>query len=101
MAKNRYTLTDWCLTQHPDDAYTAPECRGNPSLGGLVNGRKVVTSPIKEVRGRTVITQSGSVYRLEGEPNEFFTKFVADKKLRVLKSAPLRPLVEAKFIHLA
>lgn len=99
-------LKKWVVTLHPNHHWIAPEVRGNPCLGGipdsgpLAMGGKIITSPIVSVKGRVVVTHSGSVYRLTGRPDPFFIKFLKDKGLVYDGKNPLLALIDGKFIHI-
>jgi hypothetical protein len=65
-------INNWSITLHPavaNNPYLAPELR-QPSVHGFAVGHpklgnsEVITSPIAEVRGRTVVTETGSHYHL-------------------------------------
>lgn len=75
-------IKNWFVTQHPStieiNQWRAPEAHytPNPSLGGFYNDEGLVTSSIKTFDGRTVITKSGTIYVLEGEPGPEFLQFL-------------------------
>lgn len=109
-AKPAKVIRSWTVSIHSNHAFTAPECRGNPSLGGIpdidvlgnenVEKRKILTSSIASYKGRTVTTESGSVYVLTGEPNQHFLDFIKDKGLKYDKRAPIAPLVVAGYVRI-
>lgn len=93
-------IRSWAVTVRPGAAFTAPECRGNPSVGGLLeSGTKICTSPIEEIEGRVVRTKY-STYVLEGDPDPFFMEFLMRKGLTYNDEEPFQALVEGGFIHL-
>lgn len=55
-------LNQWSVIA-TGDMFTAPELR-TKVLRGVVGDKKITTSPIERSSGRTVTTQSGSVYEL-------------------------------------
>jgi len=87
-------ITNWCITANP---WVAPEARGNPmvmgeaNVSGLTDGqvKPICTSAIRKVNGRIIMTKSGSIYSLVGEPNERFMEFLADKGLEYNSARPL------------
>lgn len=54
-------ITDWSVG---NSAYDAPELKIIRLMGTLESGKKIITSPVVEVAGRSVRTASGSVYIL-------------------------------------
>lgn len=91
-------LKEWVVCIHPNGAFTAPECRGNPSVGGMLDGHRIVTSPIVAFEGRHVQTLN-SVYRLSGKPDAFFLKFLEEKGLPYSSRNPLYPLKKGGYIR--
>lgn len=92
-------ITGWYVTQHPNtierNMWRAPEARytPNPSIGGYLNGKGVVTSAIKSFDGRTVVTKSGSVYVLDGEPGPELHTFLESIHRKYDETSPLSVLV--------
>lgn len=79
-----YTLKHWSVTFIPE-AYKAPEQLA-PRLAGAVfgsptfqDGDRIITSPIVAVNGRTITTESGSVYLLEGDPDPHYVAWLAQR----------------------
>ena len=71
-----YRLNNWGVTYLSDSPFIPPEC--NPTcLSGYREGedRPVRTSPIVEVNGRIVRTESGSTYFL-GEPSPEYLAYL-------------------------
>ncbi len=66
------TITDWSISSDP---FRAPEHRGL-YLNGTCDGRSITTSRVVEiVEPRLYKTKSGSLYRLEGNPNPDYAKW--------------------------
>jgi len=77
-------LTEWSVghVSGKSDAYRAPE-QGGLVLRGRAqghpkhrDGRRVMTSHIVKVNGRTITTVSGSVYELVGDPEPQYLEFL-------------------------
>jgi hypothetical protein len=90
-------LRDWCTSSPPEDRFRAPECRGNPVLGGKVyghpdfpDGSAILSSRIAAADGRKVVTSSGRVYILEGAPSPEWIQFLADIGKTVDEENPLK-----------
>jgi len=87
-------VRDWCISA---DQWVAPEARGNPSIMGkaIVEGvtygeeRGIFTSAIRKVNGRTITTNSGSIYILVGEPNQHFRDDLINKGFEYNSERPL------------
>jgi hypothetical protein len=54
-------ITNWSVGS---DAYDAPELKVIRLMGTLESGKRIITSPVVDVAGRSVRTASGSVYLL-------------------------------------
>jgi len=81
-----YALKEWSVlfTNRMEDPYKPPEIYtrcisgkvyGNPNFN---DGDEVVTSKIHKVQGRIVITHSGSVYELVGDPSDDYLEFMKE-----------------------
>lgn len=67
-------LKNWrVVSKDKSPALLAGEIYGSDSYS---DGEKIVTSPIKKAIGRTIITLSGSMYCLEGEPAKEYLEFL-------------------------
>lgn len=76
-------LKKWA-TMTDASPYRAPECPPVLCLKGEIYeddrfeaGKQIVTSPVVKAIGRLVETQSGTVYSLEGEPDQEWVEFLA------------------------
>lgn len=68
----KHHLYRWAVVAYYDDPYRAPEI--NPKcLAGYrdQDPRRIRTSPIKEINGKEITTESGSVYILEDMSQEY------------------------------
>jgi hypothetical protein len=67
-----YHLHKWAVVNLYDDPYRAPEINP-PCLSGYRDQqeKRIRTSPIDKVDGRTITTKSGSVYILEDMDPEY------------------------------
>lgn len=89
-------ISNWRLVADPRDAFKAPELRGS-CLCGIVHGhpkkrdgREIVTSSIVGVRGRLVITSSGTHYRLGPIQPEYRVWLKTNSKYRFDQHNPLK-----------
>jgi len=81
-----YTLREWSVvfTHETEDVYKPPEAYSRSVAGKVYDnpkfqdGTEVVTSRIHKVQGRIVITRSGSVYELVGDPSNGYLEFLKD-----------------------
>ncbi|HMN10951.1 MAG TPA: hypothetical protein PKD55_01350 [Bellilinea sp.] len=78
-----YKLDNWSVGTTGEDEYMPPELL-DPCLAGTVydhpdfeDGESIVTSPIREVHGRVIKTQSGSLYKL-GRINPEYRKWLKE-----------------------
>lgn len=84
------TLERWSI-QRDASPYTAPELRRVCLRGFLASGREVVTSCVLErIAAATYRTHSGSVYRLEGEPEAGYVAWCAENSIDIDVSDPIR-----------
>lgn len=61
-----YHLHRWSITTYSDDPWLAPEMNPICLLGCRIPGNKTVrTSPITQINGREITTETGSIYILE------------------------------------
>lgn len=92
-------VTSWYVTKHPDtiesNLMRAPEARiiPSPSLAGTYNHKWLVTSPIKKIDGRSIVTRSGTLYILEGEPDPNFFTFLKSINEKYDSKNPLAFLI--------
>lgn len=84
--KSVVKIEDWSVVGS-QDPYLPPECR-TTSLHGRVyghhrkeDGSLVRTSAIKSVKGRTITTDSGTVYRL-GRVSKTYLQWLKDNGLK-------------------
>lgn len=74
----KYTLINWAITGK-FDVYAAPEATKKYLTGlRLEDSKEVITSSIKKIEGRNIITSSGNVYYLQGEPSEEYLNWMLD-----------------------
>lgn len=77
-------LEEWSV-RTSDDPYMAPELCGIVLVGKVQrhpkkpDGSRVITSAVLHAEGRTVRTQSGTVYRL-GEPSAKYRAWLAEHR---------------------
>ena len=72
-----YTLSQWGVTNTPN-VFLAPECVRTHLSGFREDDQQyVLTSPIIEVNGRIITTQSGSTYFLR-EPNPKYLAYLEE-----------------------
>ena len=68
-------LTDWAVCRDRPDPYKPPEA-SRLYLAGTCNGKDLTTSHVQEiVAPRLYRTRSGSLYRLEGDPEAGYVEF--------------------------
>jgi hypothetical protein len=73
---SEYQLEKWGVSYRSGDLYLAPEVNPVCLVGYRDNDpRPVITSPIVEVNGRIIRTQSGSTYFL-GEPSPEYLAYL-------------------------
>lgn len=66
-----YRLHEWAVTS-TDDGFLAPELVEVRLVGRRAeDGKRVVTSPIRQANGRAIETASGSVYVLEDASQDY------------------------------
>ena len=90
-------LEDWAV-HHPDEPYMAPEQKGIMISGVIVAsnsrkfkvGQRIITSLISRTQGRTMFTQTGSIYELRGDPTPSYMDWL---KGRNMKYDPKRPVI--------
>ncbi len=77
-------LKDWWVKVREEDFYLAPECVTRRHLCGKVfghpryeDGKIVATSDIQKVAGKQITTRSGSVYLIDGPPNDDYITWMA------------------------
>lgn len=116
MEKKRRMLKQWGVISNAS-SYTAPECRSNPSLAGVVPyaitttdvfgnettavNKQIMTGQIVKVRKRHVWCQSGDsqrLYVLCGDPHPRYLEFLESKGMTYDGNDPLRSLIVNKFI---
>lgn len=67
-----YTLHRWCLWIDQSDPYQAPEAAVICLVGFRdQEPKRIITSPIKEVSGKKIITMSGNIYNLDDIDPEY------------------------------
>ena len=96
-----YVLKKWGVIstmKYKDIKYKAPECLLLSLQGYIYNNPNfkdesfVTTSSIMNANGRYIETQSGSIYKLEGEPSESYKKYCKDKNININLENPIRIL---------
>ena len=73
--RREYKLNNWGVTHMSKDPFRAPECNPVCLVGERDDGHSVRTSPITEVSGRIIKTESGSTYFL-GEPDPSYLAYL-------------------------
>ena len=99
--KKIYILKKWGVIstiKHKDIRYKAPECLLLSLQGFIYNNPKfkdesfVTTSSIMNARGCYIETQSGSIYKLEGEPSESYIQYCKERNIDINLNNPIKLL---------
>lgn len=80
-------ITNWSVRSNP---FQAPEVRGL-YLHGECEGKPIATSRVAEkVAPLTYRTKSGSLYRLEGEPEPGYVQYCAENNIDLDLADPIK-----------
>lgn len=97
MDKPTIVLTNWwVLFKESSDPYVAPEMLKR-CLAGYVtnhprisNGKLVETSSIVEANGRFITTSSGSIYYLDGNPDQKYLDWMKEQNYPFNSEDPIK-----------
>jgi len=85
-----YTLKDWSIIYWYEDPYMDPWINPKCLLGFREEDQKrVKTSPIKKADGRSVQTQSGSIYQL-AEPSPDYLRYLREQGIEFNPDDPIK-----------
>ena len=99
--KKIYVLRKWGVIstiKYQDIKYKAPECLLLSLQGYIYNHPNfkdesfVTTSSIVTVHGCYIETQSGSIYKLEGEPSESYNQYCKNRNINIDLNNPIKLL---------
>ena len=91
-------LKNWSVQLAAGDRYSAPEQQLLMLCGVVVghptfeDGHRIQTSAIVRTRGRSVWTESGSHYQLEGEPTAGYVAWCAENNITIDDESPVQIL---------
>ena len=87
-------LKDWGIIKE-QHSFRAPESIPIKLNGAVYghpikeDGKRVVTSAILEVDGRTITTESGTIYELVGEPSDKYLKYLEENSIKMDSDNPV------------
>lgn len=83
-------LTNWAVCKGRIDPYKPPEA-SHIFLAGTCNGKNITTSHVTDiVAPRLYRTRSGSLYRLEGDPEAGYVEFCKEKNIALDLADPIK-----------
>lgn len=83
-------LTNWAICADRPDPYKPPEWDLR-YLSGTCDGKNITTSHVVDIVGpRLYRTRSGSLYKLEGDPNPAYVEYCRRLGITLDRNAPLK-----------